>query len=74
MTVPVPEEDLPPLDRAAQMLERITQLSVTGSITEKMPALQYTVHLAAAHALGGIGQELAAIHDHLRGGKDSAGS
>lgn len=55
----------PGLARAAEMLERIEEVSAQGEIPARLPALTFTVQLATAHALLGIGQELAAIHDQL---------
>lgn len=64
--VTVPEKgQQPPLARAIQMLERIAAVSAAGSVPDKLPALQFTVQLATAYALVGIGHELAAIHDQL---------
>lgn len=53
------------LTKAVQMLERIQATATEGPVPDKLPALMFTVQLAAAHALVGLGQELAAVHDQL---------
>lgn len=56
----------PGLPTAREMLQRIGELSARdGLTTEKLNALAYTVELAKAHALLGIGQYLVQVHDQL---------
>lgn len=53
------------LVRAMEMLERIEEVSAQGDIPAKLPALTFTVQLAIAYAVLGLGQEVAAVHDQL---------